>query len=145
MTEHDPRELVTHLFRAWSGGDPDQVAALFHPDAVFFDSVNGRFTGRDAIRAFYAGSLDTWDDLQTRPVRIWVDGDTAACVWTMSGRIKNDRFGPGRAGSTARIDGMAWIKFRDGLVIHDEEYFDRQAAALSLDRKGVPPSETFSS
>lgn len=136
MPHQDPRELVITLFEAWSSGDPALVGERFHHDAVFFDSVNGQFEGRDSIQAFYAGSLEVWDDLQTRPTRIWVDGDTAACVWTMTGRMRDDRFGAGRAGATARIDGMAWVRFQDGLVVHDEEYFDRLAALASLDGKG---------
>ena len=132
----DPRALVVRLFEAWSSSDPESVAALFHEDATFFDSVNGQFEGRAAIKEFYAGSLDAWDDLTTVPVRIWVDGDTAACVWTMTGRMKAGRFGDVLAGRQARIDGMAWIRFRDGLVAYDEEYFDRQAAAASLEGKG---------
>ncbi|TKG70960.1 nuclear transport factor 2 family protein [Prauserella endophytica] len=138
----DPRQLVVNLFQAWSSGDPDEVAALFQPDAVFFDNVNGRFDGRAAIRQFYAGSLEVWDDLKTAPTRIWVDGDTAACVWTMTGRMKTDRFGAGLAGSTARIDGMAWIRFVDGLVAHDEEYFDRGAPLASLEGRGFLTPQT---
>ena len=112
------------------------MAALFHEDATFFDSVNGQFDGREAIKQFYAGSLEAWADVNTRPVRIWVDGDTAACVWTMTGRMREERFGPDLGGSEARIDGMAWVRFKDGLVVHDEEYFDRQAPMASLEGKG---------
>ena len=133
---YDPHALVVQLFKAWSSSDPDAVAALFHEDATFFDSVNGQFEGRAAIKDFYAGSLGAWDDLTTVPVRIWVDGDTAACTWTMTGRMKAERFGDAMAGRRARIDGMAWIRFRDGLVAYDEEYFDRQAPAASLEGGG---------
>jgi len=147
MPDQDPRELVIQLFEAWSSGDPALVRECFHHDAVFFDSVNGQFEGRDAIQAFYAGSLEVWDDLQTRPTRIWVDGDTAACLWTMTGRTKDDRFGAGRVGSIVRIDGMAWVRFENGLVVHDEEYFDRQAALASLDGNGfvVPRNDSTGS
>jgi uncharacterized protein (TIGR02246 family) len=142
VSDTDAGQLVVRLFDAWSSGDPERVAALFQPDATFFDSVNGQFEGREAIKRFYAGSLEVWDDLETRPTRIWADGDTAACVWTMTGQMKDDRFGEGLAGSRARIDGMAWVRFVDGLVAHDEEYFDRAAALSSLEGRGyvVPTS-----
>ena len=136
-TMHDPatiRALVEGVFEAWSSNDPDTVAERFHPDAVFFDNVNGTFEGREAIRRFYAGSLNAWDGQRSWATRIWVDGDTAACAWTMTGRMKPERFGDELGGKEARIDGMAWIVFRDGLVIYDEEYFDRQAPMASLDR-----------
>ncbi len=132
MTQQDVRTLVKEVFEAWSSNDPDVVASRFHPDAVFFDSVNGRFEGREAIRAFYARSLDAWDGQQSHAKRIWVDGNTAACTWTMTGRMKAEKFGPELAGREARIDGMAWMTFRDGLVISDEEYFDRQAPMSSV-------------
>ncbi|WP_213571306.1 nuclear transport factor 2 family protein [Rhodococcus sp. USK13] len=139
MSTPDPdeiRALVQGVFEAWSSNDPDTVAARFHADAVFFDSVNGRFDGRDAIRTFYAGSLNAWDEQRSRATRIWVDGDTAACTWTMTGLMRTDKFGEELAGRRARIDGMAWIRFRDGLVIHDEEYFDRRAPLASLEGEG---------
>lgn len=132
----DRAELVRRLFAAWSSGDPDQLEPLFHPAALFFDSVNGEYAGWPAIRAFYAHSLTVWRRIQTWPTRIWVDGDTAACTWTMSGEIADDRFGAGTAGATCRIDGMAYLVFDGDRVIHDEEYFDREAARASLSGTG---------
>jgi hypothetical protein len=49
-------ELVHRLFTAWSSGDPERLEPLFHPDALFSDSVNGPFRGWRAIRDFYAGT-----------------------------------------------------------------------------------------
>jgi ketosteroid isomerase-like protein len=128
----DPVALVHRLFHAWSSGNPDSLQPLFHPDATFCDSVNGTFTGWPAIRAFYASSLNTWSRLECTATRIWTDGETAACTWTMLGEIADDRFGPGTAGATCRIDGMAYMIFDGELIIHDEEYFDRDATRRSL-------------
>ena len=128
----DRATLVHRLFEAWSSGDPDALEPLFHPDAIFSDSVNGSYAGWPAIRAFYAASLTTWRRLDCSATRVWVDGDTAALTWTMSGEIADDRFGPGTAGATCRIDGMAYVVFDGDLIVHDEEYFDRDAARASL-------------
>jgi hypothetical protein len=73
-----------------------------------------------------------WSRLECTATRIWTDGKTAACTWTMLGEIADDRFGPGTAGATCRIDGMAYMVFEGDLIIHDEEYFDRDAARKSL-------------
>jgi len=128
----DRAELVHRLFAAWSSGDPDALEPLFHPDATFMDSVNGRFDGWPAIRDFYARSLTVWRRLECTATRVWVDGDTAACTWTMTGEIDDDRFGPGTAGVTCRIDGMAHVVFDGDRVLYDEEYFDRDAARASV-------------
>jgi uncharacterized protein (TIGR02246 family) len=136
----DLKSLVDAVFDAWSSEDPDRVAERFHEDAVFVDSVNGRFEGREAIRAFYAGSLDAWESQRSRATRVWVDGDTAACVWEMTGRMRGERFGEALAGREARIEGMAWMTFRDGLVVRDEEYFDRQAPFASVGATPPAPS-----
>lgn len=143
MSDSEVASRVVALFEAWSSNDPGRVGQLFHPDATLFDSVNGQFQGRAAIEDFHARSLETWEDLTMSATRIWVDGDTAACTWTMSARMKNDRSGEGLAGTSVRIDGMAWLRFEGRLVIHDEEYFDRQAALASLDGRGfVTPRST---
>ena len=128
----DRAELVHRLFAAWSSGDPDRLEPLFHPAATFSDSVNGSFYGWPAIRGFYASSLSTWRRLECTATRVWVDGDTAALTWTMSGEIADGRFGAGTTGATCRIDGMAYIIFDGDLVVQDKEYFDRNAARASL-------------
>jgi ketosteroid isomerase-like protein len=133
----DRTDLVHRLFAAWSSGEPDRLQPFFHPDATFFDSVNGTFRGWPAIRDFYANSLHVWRRLDCRATRVWVDGDTAALTWTMSGEIADDRFGPDTAGATCQIDGMAWVVFDGDLIVRDEEYFDREAARASLRAKGT--------
>ncbi len=141
MRPSQPRDqLVIRLFEAWSSGNPDRLEPLFHPDASFFDSVNGHFQGWPAIRALYERSALAWRRIETVPVRIWTDGDTAACVWTMHGEIRGDRYGAELVGSTCRIDGMAWLRFSGDLVIHDDEYFDRAAPSASLAGQGYCPS-----
>jgi hypothetical protein len=54
----------------------------------------------------------------------------------MSGEIVDDRFGADNVGATCRLDGMAYLVFDGDRVIHDEEYFDRDAASASLSGAG---------
>jgi uncharacterized protein (TIGR02246 family) len=135
-------DLVNRLFDAWGSGDPDQVARLFHPDAVLRDTVNGEFRGWPAIRALYEESLERWGDVETRATRFWhgADDGSVAFTWTMSGRVLDDRLGPEHRDAVCSFDGMTYIVAENGLVREEIEYFDRAAPARSL---GLIPTITY--
>lgn len=67
------RDVVSRYTTAHTAGDVDAVAALFADDAVLADPVDQpEHVGRDAVRAFFAGThdmLDAMDLHATGPVR----------------------------------------------------------------------------
>ena len=78
MSEQNPspehmRSVVDRYTAAHSAGDVDAVAALFAADAVVADPVDQpAHHGRDAVRAFFAGTHEMADSMElsaTGPVR----------------------------------------------------------------------------
>ena len=58
------RDVVARYTAAHSAGDVDAVAALFATDAVVADPVDApEHVGRDAVRAFFAGTHEMFDSM----------------------------------------------------------------------------------
>jgi steroid delta-isomerase len=58
---------VNAYFEAFDRGDPEAAAAIFADDAVIEDPVGSPpHVGREAIRAFYAASMQTRPKLERR-------------------------------------------------------------------------------
>ena len=69
-------EAAVHAYvAAFDAGSPDQAAALFAADATVEDPVGSPpHKGREAIRAFYAASMQTGAKLTLQgPVRVAAD------------------------------------------------------------------------
>ena len=72
-TPDEMKATVERYAAAHSAGDVDAVAAVFAPDAVVADPVDQpAHVGRDAVRAFFAGTHEFVDSMELRitgPVR----------------------------------------------------------------------------
>ncbi|NWK96084.1 steroid delta-isomerase [Sphingobium lactosutens] len=76
MPDAQKMEAAVHAYvAAFDAGSPDQAAALFATDATVEDPVGSpQHKGREAIRAFYAASMQTGAKLKLEgPVRIAAD------------------------------------------------------------------------
>lgn len=61
------RDVVNQYTAAHSAGDVDAVAALFATDAVVADPVDApEHVGREAVRAFFAGTHEMFDSMDLR-------------------------------------------------------------------------------
>jgi ketosteroid isomerase-like protein len=59
--EHEIRSLVHRYADAASRRDPVGVASAFSSDSEWFSPALGRFTGPDAMLAFFTAMLDGWN------------------------------------------------------------------------------------
>jgi steroid delta-isomerase len=65
------KSVMTRYGEMLSSGDLEGVVALYAPDAVVRDPfIAPAYEGREAIRGFYKGSLDSMPDL-----KMWVEGE----------------------------------------------------------------------
>ncbi|WP_313801470.1 steroid Delta-isomerase [Sphingobium sp.] len=105
MPDPAKMEAAIHAYvAAFEAGSPDQAAALFAEDATVEDPVGSPpHKGREAIRAFYAASMQTGAKLKLEgPVRIC--GDHAA--FPFSANLDFD-------GSPKRIDVIDTFRFNE--------------------------------
>ena len=83
---------------AWSGQDPEGVAACYEETASLTINGGAPATGRAELAATAAGYLEAFPDLRVTLDDLRVAGDSAFWVWTLTGT--ND--GPGGTGSRRR-------------------------------------------
>ena len=78
-TSDQLRSLITTYVSTLNGRDPDAIAALFAEDAVQADPAsNPPNVGRDAIRAFFAGSVEASDGWTFSAPTVHTCGDHVA-------------------------------------------------------------------
>ena len=57
---HAPDELITEFCAKWGHGEADELAEYFTDDATYHNIPLPRITGKEAIRDFLRGFLDTF-------------------------------------------------------------------------------------
>jgi ketosteroid isomerase-like protein len=113
--------VVQRQFEAFGNGGLDAVAEFWHPD-IDWRAVEGAaddvgvLRGRDAVRRYYAGWAETFEDLRADVGEVLFDaGDRVAVTVHNSGR--------GRA-SGVSTSGRYYVActVRDGLIVSGREY-----------------------
>lgn len=88
MTAPDLREATLRYYRAVDAGDVDGVIDWFAPEAVYHRPGYAPMTGREALRAFYAGDR-VIESGTHRLDQLLVDGSAVAVRGVFTGRLKD--------------------------------------------------------
>ena len=106
---------------AWSGQDPEGVAACYEETASLTINQGPPATGRAELAATAAAYMDAFPDLQVTLDHLHVAGDCAFWVWTLTGTNS----GPGGSGNQVRVSGIeVWRIGASGLVAGSTGYYD---------------------
>ena len=134
MSKHDDRiETAKSLFAGWSSGNPDAPQPFMTPDAVLFDVASGRFEGWPAIRAFFAGGLQRWDDLALVPDEFWTNDDGLALHYVMSATVTDPAtYGRELVGRQWSVEVMSFLRFDGDRICYEADFHDKGARAKSL-------------
>ena len=75
-----PKELVRHWLEIFNRGEAEELAELYHEDAINHQVANEPVVGRDAIRNMFADEFARAEMLCI-PEQIFEDGDWAILEW----------------------------------------------------------------
>jgi SnoaL-like domain len=122
-------ELLTIFVDAVQANHGRRLAMLFTEDGVYEDGFFGAHSGRSAISAMMqrfhdTGSSYLWEFVD--PVSDGVIG-YARFRFSYTSRL------PESMGRPVLFEGISCFRFRDGLIAHYSEIFDRGAALAQLD------------
>jgi steroid delta-isomerase-like uncharacterized protein len=123
--------LIARWARAWSTHDT-LLLSLFAGDALYCDvALDKIFRGREAIKAFFEGTVVTFPDFKMEIEHCAVTGEAAAGEWVMSGTFLGESFGAPSTGKAFRVQGCCFMRIVEGPIVQHRDYwnpaaFDRQ-------------------
>jgi ketosteroid isomerase-like protein len=122
----DLRPMFDRYVAAWSGRDPDAIAAMHSEDGVFhLHAGQPPVHGREAIREAFAGFLAQYPDLAFELVDVRFGADHWAVEWKMSS-------------SGLEVDLADVVTVEDGLVKSKQSYVDAVTLQEQVERAGAP-------
>jgi len=122
-------DLLTAFAGAVEANDGDDLASLFTEDGTYEDGFFGAHTGRPAIAVMLQRFHNTGRDY------LWefVDPLSDGLIGYARFRFSYASLLPEAAGRPVFFEGVSCFRFRDGLIAHYREAFDRGVALVQLD------------
>jgi ketosteroid isomerase-like protein len=105
------------LFTCVSARDADGLAALLHPDAVFYFPKTAPLVGPERILRFFALLWRRYPrlDFSVRELIVAPDGQRAAVHWTNAGHT--------REGADYANEGVTLLHLREGRLVLISDFF----------------------
>jgi predicted ester cyclase len=130
------RDFAERYTAAWCSQDAARVAACYSPNGSLQVNDSLPAVGRIAITAVAQSFMTAFPDLVVAMDDLWVDGERAVYLWTLSGT----NTGPNGTGKQVRISGYEeWDFGADGLVARSLGHFDAAEYQRQLEQ-GVEDS-----
>lgn len=122
-------DLLRTFANAVAANDGEGLGALFAEDGTYEDGFFGAHTGRPAIAAMLQRFHDTGRDYRWE----FVDPLSDGAIGYARFRFSYASLLPEAAGRPVLFEGMSCFHFRDSLIAHYREAFDRGVALVQLD------------
>ncbi len=106
---------------AWSGQDPEALAAYYTDDGSLIVNGGTPATGRAAITETARSYMEAFPDMRVVLDSLGRDGDRVVFHWTWTGT----NTGPGGTGRAVRLSGYErWLLNDEGRIIESDGHFD---------------------
>lgn len=124
LTSSQAAEFASEWLPAWTGNDPERLAAFYANDAFYSDpAIPDGVRGRDALREYFGRLLAQFPD--------WVWTQTRATP--MEGGFLNHWRAEIPVGEgVLECFGVCTVQLRDGLIERNEVFFDRSPLLEAL-------------
>jgi hypothetical protein len=120
----DAKRFASSWLPAWTGNDPERLAAFYTDDAFYSDpAVPDGVRGKEALTAYFRALLGRFPDWE------WTNTD----VTPMEGGFLNHWHATIPLGLTViECDGVCTVGLRDGLIARNQVYFDRSELLAAI-------------
>ena len=117
----DLTEFATRYAKAWSSGDPSQLASFYAEDGVLVVNGGPPSSGRAAVTATAQAFMTAFPDMKVVLERMDRHGDHPVFRWLWTGTNS----GPGGTGKSVRIRGYEeWTLKSDGFIAKSDGHYD---------------------
>lgn len=136
-------DLMREAFDAIAAKDLDRLAEAWDERTTDnFNALGMEVTGREDLRAFFAEIFTALPDLEFSIEAIHdVDEQTAVGQWRMQGTFSGGTFqGIEPTGKPIDLRGIDVMRFEDGILRHNDVYYDGLAFARQVGL--LPPADS---
>lgn len=113
------RAFAARWLPAWTGNDPERLAAFYTDDAVYLDpAIPGGVRGKAALVAYFTRLL------RRNPSWVWTQREAIPMA---DGFVNLWHASVPMGDVVHEIDGVCLVVLRDGVIARNEVYFDRSA------------------
>ena len=124
LSEAEAKEFAARWLPAWSGNDPERLAAFYSDDVFYSDpAVPGGVSGKKALLAYFRALLARFPE--------WVWTNTGATPME-NGFLNHWHATIPIGGTVVECDGVCTVRLRDGLIDRNEVFFDRSELIAAI-------------
>ncbi|HLT48514.1 MAG TPA: ester cyclase [Rubricoccaceae bacterium] len=125
--ETPEKALIREWFdEVWSKGNEDAVDRLFAPDGVAhgpIDQEDREMVGPKNYLPFFRQYKGAFPDMRIEVLHAIQEGDIVAARCEVTGTHTGEGLGP-RTGRPVHIEGMTFVRIRDGQIVEAWNLFD---------------------
>jgi len=123
--------------------DLERIVSRGHPDDYIDDFVAvGEFSGRDAVREFFAELFAAFPDFELTVERVVAEGDAVVVRWHADATFSGGRFqGIEPTGRRVRIRGCDFFEVEDGWIRRNTIFYDGASFARQIGM--LPAKDSF--
>jgi len=124
LSEAAAAEFAASWLPAWTGNDPERLAAFYTDDTFYSDpAIPEGVQGKEALLTYFRALLARFPD--------WVWTNTGAAP--MEGGFLNHWHATIPVGGTViECDGVCTVRLRDGLIERNQVFFDRSELLAAI-------------
>jgi SnoaL-like protein len=117
LSEADAQEFASRWLPAWTGNDPEGLAAFYTEDAFYSDpAIPSGVRGKEALLEYFRALLSRFPD--------WEWTNTGATPME-GGFLNHWRAAIPVGGTVVECEGVCTVRLRDGLIERNQVFFDR--------------------
>ena len=137
--QDDHTGAATRLFNeVLSQRTPDVCALLMATGAVTHTPL-GEFVGPTGFEDYVAGAWSAFPDARFTVQETEVSADHLTVHWTMTGRHLGDFEAIPASGAVVRLDGIAVLRFQDGMISESWLQYDRMSLVEQIESSADDP------
>lgn len=131
--ENDGREVLHHALEALNSKDNKSRYFDLHDDALITHGIPGNFpANKEGMMKYYSEVWRAFPNAVFGFEHIIVEGNKAACMFSMTGIQMGDFLGVPPSNKQVRVDGMFFIQIKDSKIMERWEVIDIISAAKQL-------------
>lgn len=131
-------QLIENLEQAWAG-NLETLLDQYVEDCIFEDKAFGLVhRGHVGLREVFDFTYKMMPDFRVTYGDQIVGASFGAVQWVFTGSFNGDFEGTTHAGTPLRIEGVSFMKLRDGRIAHNIDYWNLAALAQQLGKGKAP-------